>query len=137
MFQRNRWADAVKEYQKALSIEPQQAGLHTLLGQSYLHAQKLEQAETEFRTELELDPRYELAWIGLANLRLAQNQPKGALESLDKVWQVSPEFLALQRDFPSVDVSREVVKAQISALQRRTGRTGEALSVSGPVLGSR
>ena len=121
LFQRNRWADAVKEYRKALSIEPRQAGLHTLLGQSYLHAQKLEQAETEFRMELELDPRNELAWIGLANLLLAQNQPKGALESLEKVWQVSPEFLALQRDFPSVEVPRELVKAQISALQAEPG----------------
>ena len=117
LFQRNRWADAVKEYQKALSSEPQQAGLHTSLGQSYLHAHNLEQAETEFRKELELDPRNELALIGLANLRLAENQPKGALESLEKVWQVSPEFLALQRDFPSVEVPREVVTAQISALQ--------------------
>ncbi|MGA7415069.1 MAG: tetratricopeptide repeat protein [Bryobacteraceae bacterium] len=117
LFQRNRWADAVKEYQKALNIEPKQAGLHTLLGQSYLHAQKLEQAETEFRLELERDRRYELAWIGLANLRLAQNQPKGALESLDKVWQISPEFLAVQREFPSVEVAREVVKTQISAVE--------------------
>jgi tetratricopeptide (TPR) repeat protein len=117
LFQRNRWADAVKEYQKALSIEPRQAGLHTLMGQSYFRAQKLEQAETEFRTELELDPRYELAWIGLANLRLAQNQPKGALEFLDKVWQVSPEFLAVQREFPSVEIPREVMKTQISAVE--------------------
>jgi tetratricopeptide (TPR) repeat protein len=119
LFQRNRWADAVKEYQKALSIEPQQAGLHTLLGQSYLHAQNLQQAEAEFRKELERDPRYELAWIGLANLRIVQNEPNGALESLDRVWQISPEFLAIQRDFPAVDVSRDVVKAQISALQDR------------------
>ena len=117
LFQRNRWTDAVKEYQKALSIDPHQAGLHTLLGQSYLHAQQLDQAETEFRRELDLDPRYELAWIGLANLRLAQNQPKGALESLEKAWQVSPEFLALQRDFPSVEVPRDVVKTQLSALE--------------------
>jgi tetratricopeptide (TPR) repeat protein len=117
LFQRNLWEDAAKEYQKALSSEPHQGGLHTSLGQTYLHAQKLEQAEPEFRLELGLDPREELASIGLANLRLVQNQPKGALESLGKVWQVSPEFLALQRDFPSVEVPREAVKAQISALQ--------------------
>ncbi len=44
--------------------------------------------------DLELDPRDELALIGLANLRLADNQPKGVLEYLEKVWQVSPEFLS-------------------------------------------
>ncbi len=121
LFQRSRWADAVKEYQKALSIEPRQAGLHTLVGQSYMRAQKMEQAEREFRLELELDPTYELAWIGLANLRLAQNQPKGALEPIEKVWQVSPEFLAVQRDFPSMEIPREILKTQISAVDLADG----------------
>ncbi len=117
LFQRDRWADAVKEYQKALSSEPQQVGLHTSLGQSYFHAHNLELAETEFRKELELDPRNELALIGLANLRLAENQPKGTLEYLEKAWQVSPEFLALQRDFPSVEVPRDVLTKDIAVLQ--------------------
>ncbi len=50
-FQRARWEDAIKEYQKALASDPQQPGLHTSLGQAYLQAHKPEQAEAEFRLE--------------------------------------------------------------------------------------
>lgn len=116
-FQRNRWTDALVEYEKALGIEPKQGGLRLLLGQTYLHAQKFEQAEKEFRLELELDPRDELAWVGLANLLLVTNQAKGTLECLEKVWQISPELLALPRDFPLIEIPRDSAKASISAVQ--------------------
>jgi tetratricopeptide (TPR) repeat protein len=117
LFQRARWEDAVKEYQKALSSEPKQTGLHTSLGQTYLHEQKLDEAETEFHQELQLDSRNEPAWLGLANLQLARSQPAAALESLGKIWQVSPEFLAVQREFPSIELSPESAKASISATE--------------------
>ena len=119
-FQRDRWKDARAEYQKALSSEPHQGGLHTLLGQTHLQAQEFEQAEKEFRLELEVAPQDELAWLGLANLRLASNQAKEAIEFLEKVWQVSPEFLVLQRDFPWVEIPRGPAKALLSAASGET-----------------
>jgi tetratricopeptide (TPR) repeat protein len=100
LFQRERWDDSVNEYQKALSREPQQPGLHAAIGQAYLQAQKFDQAESEFQSELHSDPNSELAWLGLANLQLARNQAAGALENLRKVRQISPEFLDMQREFP-------------------------------------
>jgi len=117
LLQRNRWEDALKEYQKALSAEPRQAGLHTSLGQSYLHAGKFEEAEKEFRLELQLDSSNEQAWIGLANLQLAKGRASEALESLTKVWGISPEVLALQRGFPSIELPLESAKASISRVQ--------------------
>ena len=116
LFQRNRWEDAVKEYQKALGADPAQAGLHTSIGQSYLHAGKLEESEKEFRLELQADSQTESAWLGLANLQLAKDQPADALESVTKVWEISPEFLAVQR-FPSVDPSSVSAKAFTSRIQ--------------------
>ena len=53
-----------REYQKALGIDPRQTGLHTSLGQSYLHGGKQEEAEAEFHLELGLDPRTN--WPGSA-----------------------------------------------------------------------
>jgi tetratricopeptide (TPR) repeat protein len=117
LLQRSRWEDALKEYQKALSAEPRQAGLHTSLGQSYLHAGKFEEAEKEFRLELQLDSSNELARIGLANLQLAKGRASEALESLTKVWEISPDFLALQRSFPSIDLPLESAKVSISHVQ--------------------
>jgi len=117
LFQRDRWEDAVKEYQKALTAEPRQSGLHTSLGQAYLHAGKSEDAETEFHLELKLDSGNELAWLGLANLQLAKGEATAALESLAKIWVISPEFLAVQRGFPSVDLPQESAKASIARVQ--------------------
>lgn len=116
LFQRNRWEDAVKEYQKALNADPRQPGLHTSIGQSWLKAGKLEESEKEFRQEFQLDPQNEPAWLGLANLQLAKDQSADALESLTKVWEISPEFLALQR-FPSVDLSSVSAKASAARIQ--------------------
>src|SRR6202043_1669330 len=87
LFQRDRWDDASKEFRKALGAEPRQSGLHTSLGQTYLHAGKSQEAETEFRQELQLDSRNELAWLALANMQLARGQATAALESLGKVWE--------------------------------------------------
>src|SRR5207253_8721716 len=117
LFQRSRWEDAVKEYQKALAIEPRQSGLHTSLGQTYLHAGNLQEAETEFHLELQLDSQNEVAWLGLANMQVAKGQSTAALESVEKVWEISPEFLAVQRQFLSIEVPQESVKTFLSRLQ--------------------
>jgi tetratricopeptide (TPR) repeat protein len=117
LFQRGRWEDALKEYQKALGIEPQQSGLHTSLGQTYLHSQKMPEAEKEFHAELQLDSQNEPAWLGLANVQLAGNQPTAALESLRKLWAISPEFLAVQKEFPAIELPPESVRAAIAAVE--------------------
>ena len=116
LFQRNRWEDAAQEYRKALASEPGQSGLHTLLGEAYLHAGKLEESETEFRQDLQLDSKNELAWLGLANLQLAKSRASEALVSVGKVWEVSPEFLKLSPEFPSIELTSETVQASISQL---------------------
>jgi tetratricopeptide (TPR) repeat protein len=116
LFERGRWEDAAREYSKALAIEPRQSGLHTLLGETYLHTRKLEEAETEFRHELQLDSRYERAWLGLANIQLAKGQALEALASVAAVWQNSPEFLMSNPEFPSVELTSEIAQACISLL---------------------
>jgi tetratricopeptide (TPR) repeat protein len=114
LFQRGRWDDAAQEYLKALMMDQKQSGLHSLLGDAYLHAGKLVEAEAEFHRELQLDSRNELAWLGLANLQLVKGQALEALESVGKVWQISPEFLKVPQEFPSVELTREGATASIS-----------------------
>jgi tetratricopeptide (TPR) repeat protein len=114
--ERDRWEDAELEYNKALAIEPRQAGLHTLLGEAYLHTGKLEDAETEFRHELQLDSRYERAWLGLVNLQLAKGQALEALGSVTTVWHNSPEYLKAHPELLSIELPKEVAQACISRL---------------------
>src|SRR5215469_974870 len=55
LFQRSRWDEAAREYQKALANDPRQPGLHTSLGQTHLHSGQADKSDAEFHLELELD----------------------------------------------------------------------------------
>jgi tetratricopeptide (TPR) repeat protein len=117
LFQRSRWEDAAQEYRQALGLEPHQPGLRTSLGQAYLHAGKLEKAEVEFHLELRLDSENEAAWLGLAETQLARGQTRAALEAVGKAWEISPQFLALQREFLTVELTPEQARALLTGLQ--------------------
>jgi tetratricopeptide (TPR) repeat protein len=117
LFQRNRWRDAADEYRQALAIDPGQPGLHVSLGQAYLHGGKLDQAEAEFHLELQRDAQSEPAWLGLAETRLAKGQATAALETVEKTWKISPEFLVLQPEFPTIGLSPEQARSLLTDLQ--------------------
>ena len=117
--ERDRWEDAGHEYQKALALDPRQPGLHTLLGESYLHIAKPGDAEAEFHQELQIDARYAQAWLGLANIQLAKAQAPDALASVDAVWKNSPEFLKAHSDFLPAEFSKETAEACIASLLDR------------------
>jgi tetratricopeptide (TPR) repeat protein len=131
LFQRGRWDDALEDYAKAIGIEPEQTGLHTSRGQTYLHAQKMPEAEKEFRHELQLDSRNEAAWLGLANTQLAENQPAAALESLQTVWEISPEFLAVRGEFPSIELSQDSLRASIAGVGDEPGGPAKHFFLAG------
>lgn len=105
---RNRWVEAQQEYQKALHIEPQQSGLHASLGEAYLHAGQPDQARAEFQIELQSDKTDPQVWFDLAETSLVNSQPEAALDSIAKAWEIAPDFVALQREFPSVEVAPNV-----------------------------
>ena len=100
--QRERWNDAAEEYTHSLAGDPKQPGLHTSLGQAYLRAGKLDKAEAEFGLELNLDREDESAWLGLAETQIVKGQAGAALAAVQKAWEISPEYLALQRGFPEL-----------------------------------
>ena len=108
---RAQWNDAAQEYKQALALAPRQPGLHVSLGRAYLHAGKIDEAEAEFHLELQLDRESEPAWLGLAEAGLAKGQGTAALEALGTIWDISPEFLSLQLDFPGVALSSQATEA--------------------------
>ena len=116
LFQRERWKDAAEEYQEALTIDPNEPDLHVLLGKSLLQAGKTEEAEAECNKEIQRDARNEPALLALAETQLVKGQAKSALEAVAKVWEISPEFLALPRKFPAVQLSPDAAKALVGDL---------------------
>ena len=61
---------------------------------------KADEAEREFRAELQLDSHYTLAQLGKAETRLLQGHSSAALDTFSKIWDADPPFLAAQSDFP-------------------------------------
>lgn len=111
LFQRSLWRDAAAEYVQAIAIDPGEPGLHVSLGDAYLHEGKPDQAEAEFQRELQRDAQSETALLGLAETRLVNGNAVAALEQVSKVWGISPEFLSLQRSFPTIPLSPDAAKA--------------------------
>ena len=88
-----------------------------LLGEAYLHAGKLE----ECRSGISPRPRSlirEMNWLGLAWQTF--NWPKAKrqrpLPRWATVWQISPEFLKLHPELPSIELTTESAQACISRL---------------------
>jgi tetratricopeptide (TPR) repeat protein len=117
LFQRSRWDEAAREYQKALANDPRQPGLHTSLGQALLHSGQADKSDAEFHLELELDSANGLAWLGLAESALKQRRGQEALRDLAKVWEISPELLAVDREFPTIELPPDTLKVLIDTTQ--------------------
>jgi tetratricopeptide (TPR) repeat protein len=71
----DRDADAVAEFQAAIKAAPQQPGLHEELGTEYWKMNKIQEAEAEYRRELEIDPHSMLATYKLGSLLVESAKP--------------------------------------------------------------
>jgi len=87
------FAGAGAAFQQALKINPRSPETHNNLGNSYVIQQKNDLAEREFRTTLRYDPANHDANYNLGLLRLARNDPRGAITCFSRVQPQSPEVL--------------------------------------------
>jgi len=97
---------AEREYNEALRLRPQTAGLHLELGFLYARAQQWDKAEEQFRLETELQPgNAEAAYrLGEAEMQLGKfHEARAALTQSDKIKQNMPETLYLLGKAASLD----------------------------------
>jgi tetratricopeptide (TPR) repeat protein len=80
----NEWPSAVIHFQNALATSPNRPGLHTELGQVFLHAAKVNQAIREFDAELRQNPNSLRALVRRGEARLIQGDVDAALEDWEK-----------------------------------------------------
>jgi tetratricopeptide (TPR) repeat protein len=111
--------DAVVSYRQALASESSQPGLHAQLGRVYLRQAKIDEAEQQFRNELQIDPHYEEALIGMAEAEMAKGEATAALQNISGIWAVFPPFLGEQQGFPSIDLLPELAAKLITDLDRQ------------------
>jgi tetratricopeptide (TPR) repeat protein len=111
--------DAVASYRQALVLESSQPGLHAQLGRVYLRQAKIDEAEQQFRNELQIDPHDEEALIGMAEAEMAKGKATLALQNISGIWAVFPPFLGEQKEFPSIELFPELAAKLIADLDRQ------------------
>ena len=114
--QSRRWELATQEYGEALTIDPEQKGLHASLGSVHLHQGKLAEASSEFHNELQQEPNSEEALLGLAGVHLASGKVSAARELVEQLWKSSPEFLVLRSDFLPMELEHDGAQRLIADL---------------------
>jgi tetratricopeptide (TPR) repeat protein len=91
----DRHVDAIAEYEVAIQLAPTQPGLHEELGSEYLQTNKISEAETAFRRELEINPHNVLATYKLGVIGVQQGDGAKAKEFIEAAQRVKPGLLHL------------------------------------------
>jgi tetratricopeptide (TPR) repeat protein len=87
----SEWPSAVIHFQNALAASPNRAGLHTELGEVFLHAGKLNRAIGEFDEELRHNPDNLRAQVRRGEARLLQGDVDAALQDWEKSVRIDVE----------------------------------------------
>ena len=78
------WDAAIAAAKKQVELLPKQPNPQDTLGEILLMAGKFEDAEKAFQAALELEPKYNIAWQGVALARAYRGDWKGAYEANEK-----------------------------------------------------
>jgi len=84
-------AEAMKEFEQELRLDPSDASAAYELGEASRSAGQLEEAGTYFEQALKFYPDFAEAHLGLAAVLMSQSEPKLALPHLQKAVTINPE----------------------------------------------
>jgi tetratricopeptide (TPR) repeat protein len=95
----NNYDGAVVELKKAVEMAPRLPGNHYKLGDAYWNLSQWEQADGEFRTELEVDPGNCRAQWKIGNILLQKGDPpENALAAFEKALDACPNLVDARED---------------------------------------
>jgi tetratricopeptide (TPR) repeat protein len=109
-FDAERYPDAIKWYEQALTIDPKNADASTDLGVSYYYSNRSDDALKQFENSLRLDPKHAKTLLnkGIV-LAFGKQDLSGAAEAWRKVVELapnSPEAQAAQRGLEGIAASQ-------------------------------
>jgi choline-sulfatase len=87
---------AIREYEKALSLDPMDLESQINLATAYLESGKIADAQRGFQFVLGSDPRSAAAHNGLGLVALRMNDPGGARSHFEEAVQVDPDLVEAQ-----------------------------------------
>jgi len=113
LLQQKKFDKAVKEYQKAINLNPYNAIYHSNKAAALLHLQKNEDAVEAALQATQVDPTYAKGWARLGSAHVALQQPA--------------EALSAYREAAKADVDNESYKSAINGLKTKLRAAGKAV----------
>lgn len=92
----DRHVDAITEYEASIKLAPTQPGLHEELGSEYLSVNKIPEAETALRRELEIDPENALARYKLGVIQVDRGDGARGKELIEAAQQEKPGMVHIE-----------------------------------------
>ncbi len=83
-------ATAWRIAQKAMADAPESAAAHEFAGEVRFRRGEFAEADAEFKTAVEWDPRFALAWWGLGRVAECTAMNKTAMEDFHRAYQLNP-----------------------------------------------
>jgi tetratricopeptide (TPR) repeat protein len=124
-----RHDESIAEYLQAVKLAPTQPGLHEELGSQYRSVGKLQEAETAFRRELEIDPHNVLATYKLGILAVEQNRPAQGLKLIASAVQQKPDLLDADYHLGRAKMALNDDQGALELLKRATTRNSDAETI--------
>lgn len=89
-YQASEWDDAISDYERAISLDPDNGEVHHNLGRLYEQLRDVNKAQTEYR--LAIRGNIAIAYNDLARLYLIENKPNEAMSLLFKARDLEPKL---------------------------------------------
>jgi tetratricopeptide (TPR) repeat protein len=90
--------EAIKIFSKAAELRPSEEVMSiilTLMGESYINLDKLEDATKTFRAAAEMDPNNSSAWFGIGTVQFRVQSYEDAIDSIKKAIEIAPNEVKL------------------------------------------
>lgn len=100
-------SEALKEYGKAESYEPENPTIHMAMGKAYFQLNNFEEAIQRYKWAIELSPNSCRAWRSLGETYERLGQVEEARNAYEEALRINPGYLLAHRDLARVTVKLE------------------------------
>jgi Flp pilus assembly protein TadD len=135
-----RYAEAVREFQEVVRLNPGFAEAHNSLGRSFAAMGRVNEAIACYQKALETQPDYFVALINLSNLLLRTGRVDEAIVLYQKALQIKPDYMEAQNNLGAALTSQGRLDEAIVCFQKALGEkpnSAEAHYNLGYALGSK
>ncbi|UCD85487.1 MAG: tetratricopeptide repeat protein [Deltaproteobacteria bacterium] len=110
--------EAIRAYQKVISIDPDHANAHTNLGLVYAKKGKYEEAIREYHKAIVIDPAYVEAHVNLGNTYAIKGMYDEAVQEFEKALRIKPDSAKTYMNLGIAYAEQGMYDEAIKAYQR-------------------